>query len=306
MQMPHATLSVMDTKRRNNTVPPPDPDGSWARLQGLVRVLRGPEGCPWDRKQTIASLAAHLVEESYEVLHAAQEGPPGALGEEIGDTAFLLAIVHQAAEEEGAPEFQAILDATAQKIVRRHPHVFGKTPVADANEAARLWEVQKRLERGPRHPQVEDEALPPPPPALPALLQAQRVQQKAAAVGFDWPDAAAVVPKVEEELAELRAAMSTGEASMVREEAGDLLFAVVNLVRALGLDAEMTMRAASRKFRDRFNRMARNIRADGQAPEQLALDQLEAYWQAAKREENQSGSRKSEVRSENRNAGDGA
>jgi MazG family protein len=275
----------MDTKRPNDIVPPPDPDGSWARLEELVRVLRGPEGCPWDRKQTTVSLATHLVEESFEVLHAAQEGPPGALGEEIGDAAFLLAIVHQAAEEEGAPGFPAILEATAQKIVRRHPHVFGNTPVADADAAARLWEVQKRLERGPLHPRIEDEALPPPPPALPALLQAQRLQQKAAAVGFDWPDAAAVFPKIEEELAELRVAIGEGEAAMVREEAGDLLFAVVNLVRALGLDAEMTMRDASRKFRERFNRMARSIRADGQAPERLALEQLEAYWQTAKREE---------------------
>ncbi len=287
--MPHATLSIMDTERRNDTEPPPDSDGSWARLEELVRVLRGPGGCPWDRDQTTVSLATHLVEESYEVLHAAQEGQPGALGEEIGDAAFLLAIVHQAAAEEGAPEFQAILDATAQKIVRRHPHVFGNTPVADANEAARLWEVQKRLERGPMLPRVENEALPEPPPALPALLQAQRIQQKAAAVGFDWPNAAAVIPKVEEELTELRVAMSMGEAAMVREEAGDLLFAVVNLVRALGLDAEMTMREASHKFRERFNRMARSIRADGQAPERLALEELEAYWQAAKREENHSG-----------------
>jgi MazG family protein len=279
----------MDTKRRNDHAQPPDADGSWARLQELVRKLRGPQGCPWDREQTTVSLAAYLVEESYEVLHAAQEGPPGALGEELGDTAFLLAIVHQAAEEEGAPGFPTILDSAARKIMRRHPHVFGDTPVTDANEAARLWEVQKRLERGLMHPQVEDEALPVPPPALPALLQAQRVQQKAAAVGFDWPDAAAVIPKVEEELAELREAMRSGQAARVREEAGDLLFAMVNLVRALGLDAELTMRAASRKFRERFNRMARSIRADGQAPEQLSLDQLEEYWQAAKRSESGAG-----------------
>lgn len=248
-------------------------------------MLRGPQGCPWDRKQTTVSLAAHLVEEAYEVLHAAQEGHPGALGEEIGDAAFLLAIVHQAAEEEGAPAFEAILEAAAEKILRRHAHVFGDAPVTDANEAARLWEAQKRLERGPKHPRVEDEALPQPPPALPALLQAQRVQQKAAAAGFDWPDAAAVIPKIEEELAELRMAMSSGDAAEVREEAGDLLFAVVNLLRAIGLDAEMTMRAASRKFRERFNRMARIIRADGHAPEQLTLERLEIYWQAAKREE---------------------
>ncbi len=246
-------------------------------------MLRGPGGCPWDRAQSLVSLATHLVEESYEVLHAAQEGAPEALGEELGDAAFLLAIVHQAAEEQGAPELAAILDHAAEKIVRRHPHVFSDTPVADADEAARLWEVQKRLERGPKHPKVEDEALPEPPPALPALLQAQRLQQKAAAVGFDWPDAAAVFPKIREELAELSAAMTAGEAGQVREEAGDLLFAAVNLVRALGLDAEMTMREASRKFRERFNRMARQIRADGRAPEDLGLDRLEEYWQAAKK-----------------------
>ena len=250
-------------------------------------MLRGPQGCPWDRKQTTASLAAHLVEESYEVLHAAQEGPPAALGEEIGDAAFLLTIVHQAAEEQGAPGLPAIIDATVEKITRRHPHVFGNEPVADANAAARLWEAQKRLERGPMHPGIEDEALSEPPPALPGLLQAQRLQQKAAAVGFDWPDAAAVIPKIEEELAELRAAMISGEGTAVQEEAGDLLFAVVNLIRALGLDAEMTMRGSSRKFRERFNRMARKIRAAGEAPERLALERLETYWQAAKEEERQ-------------------
>lgn len=279
----------MDKKRSNEMAPPPDPDASWARMLELVRDLRGPGGCPWDREQNTASLAAHLVEESHEVLHAAQEGLPGPLGEELGDAAFLLALVHQAAAEEGAPGFAEILEATAAKIVRRHPHVFGDTVVTDANEAARLWEVLKREERGPDHPRVEQEALPEPPPALPALLQAQRVQQKAAAVGFDWPDAASVIPKIEEELGELRAAMESGEDSRVREEAGDLLFATVNLVRMLGLDAEMTMRAASHKFRERFNRMARMIRTDGQMPERLTLAQLEEYWQATKKEEGNAG-----------------
>jgi MazG family protein len=274
----------MDMEHRNDPSLPQDCGASWARLGDLVRTLRGPHGCPWDRQQTIATLAAHLVEESYEVLHAAQEGPPGALSEELGDAAFLLAFVHQAAEEEGAPAFAAVLDAATRKIVRRHPHVFSDTPVADANEGARLWEAQKRQERGPGHPSIADEALPQPPPALPALLQAQRLQQKAAAVGFDWPDAAAVIPKVEEELAELQAAMSAGEAEQIREEAGDLLFAMVNLTRALGLDAESTLRAASRKFRERFNAMSRNIRADGYEPERLALERLEEYWQAVKKD----------------------
>jgi MazG family protein len=275
----------MDTKCPSDSALPPGPDASWARLAELVRVLRGPGGCPWDQEQTTVSLAAHLVEESHEVLHAAQQGIPGPLGEELGDAAFLLAIVHQAAEEQGAPGFADILDAAVGKIVRRHPHVFGRTLVADAHEAERLWEVQKRLERGSEHPQVEEEALAEPPPALPALLQAQRIQQKAAAVGFDWPDAASVMSKIEEELAEVRSAMEAGEAASLREEAGDLLFAAVNLVRVLGLDAEATMRAASRKFRERFNRMARHIRADGHRPEQLALERLEEYWQATKREE---------------------
>lgn len=282
----------------------------------MVRTLRGPQGCPWDRAQTPASLAGHLVEESYEVLHSSREGDLAHLAEEVGDAAFLLAMVQLTVEERGGPAFDAILESTLSKLTRRHPHVFGHETVSSPAEAARLWETVKRRERtetGSDAPEAPDalgaaappEALPEPPPALPALLQAHRIQQKAAAVGFDWPDARAVVPKIEEELAELRAAIDAGSGhdagtaaeavaaaergvratGAVREEIGDLLFSVVNLARAMGLDAEEELRAATRKFRRRFNQMAVDAARRGESLTDLDLDEMEARWQAVKRAE---------------------
>jgi MazG family protein len=259
---------------------------NWNRLLDLVDALRGPDGCPWDRAQTAQSLAGHLVEEAYEVMDSARRGAAAEIEEEIGDTAFLLALVRQEIGERGGATFEEILGRTNEKILRRHPHVFGGPRVADAKEASRRWEEVKREERDGTG--GVPGSLPEPPPALPALLQAQRIQEKAAAVGFDWPDAAAILPKLDEELRELREALPAHGGSRearVREEVGDLLFAAVNLARALGLDAESTLREATRKFRRRFNRMAVRAAGRGLRLHELDLERLDALWTEVKREE---------------------
>lgn len=266
--------------------PRPDFAPAFDGLRQLARTLRGPQGCPWDRAQTLHGLAAHLVEEAYEVLQAAESADPARLAEEIGDTLFLVALVQTSAEEAGSPGNQAILSKVIEKIVRRHPHVFGEVAAGDAREAARIWEHQKRAERG--DPSEGPGDLPAPPPALPALLQAQRLQEKAAAAGFDWPDAEPILEKIEEELSELREALrdpSRGREARLREETGDLLFAVVNLTRRLGIDAEQALRAANTKFRQRYNRMAARLREAGSSVEERSLPELDVVWEEVKREE---------------------
>lgn len=265
----------------------PGSGSSWERLLELVRVLRGPEGCPWDRAQTATSLAGHLVEEAYEVMDSARREAVQEMEEEIGDTAFLIALVRQELEERGGAPFEEILRRTSEKIVRRHPHVFGGPRAADAREASRVYAEAKRAEMLRHAPEVDPPpgSLPEPPSALPALLQAQRIQEKAAEVGFDWPQAAAVLPKIEEELRELQEAFAHPQErreERIREEVGDLLFAVVNLTRALGLDAESALREATRKFRRRFNRMAEEAARSGEPLHQLGLERLDALWTRAK------------------------
>ena len=281
----------------------------------LVRILRGPRGCPWDQAQDVQSLAGHLIEESFEVLHAAQDPASGALGEELGDAFFLFALTQAAAEEEGAGSLDEIVARSVRKIVKRHPHVFSEKRTTDPRAAALEWEERKRAERGEggtaggevgaaerdagETGEAEKRAGAPPQPdapgsiaagdpALPALLQAQRMQEKAAVVGFDWPDPEPVLDKIEEELAELRAAMRAAPPerdARVREELGDLLFAVVNLARLLRANPEDALRRASAKFRNRFNHMAALAATRGTPLGGLSLEEMESCWQEIKRGE---------------------
>lgn len=270
-------------------VSPTPPPPTWEGLLELGRILRGPDGCPWDRKQTLRDLSGHLVEESYEVLHATGGTEPGRVSEELGDLAFVLALVFGAAEESGGSPFAEIARNTVDKIVRRHPHVFGSRQAADPDAAARQWETIKRNERNETG--SPPGALPEPAPALPALLQAYRLQQKAAVVGFDWPSPEPVFDKVREELEEVREASSLeGPESTGRmaEEIGDLLFAAVNLSRALGMDPEACLRQANRKFRSRFNLMASMAAGAGDPMESLSLEELDALWNRAKSVESSS------------------
>lgn len=264
-----------------SALPPPasGPDA----LQGLLEVmarLRSPGGCPWDREQTLESLKPYLLEEAFEVLEAI-DGPRSHHREELGD--LLLQIVFQAriAEEAGDFTFYDVAEAIRSKMVRRHPHVFGNATEDSAEGVRDSWESRKRDER--RTARADASVLDGIPAALPALLQAWRMTEKAARVGFDWPDLQGVRDKVQEELGELEEALAQGQPTEIEAELGDVLFSLVNLARHLKLNPEETLRRANLRFKQRFQVMEQALHAQGLRPETLSIEDLEAHWQAAKR-----------------------
>jgi MazG family protein len=261
------------------------------RVIDLMARLRAPDGCPWDREQTPASLKPQMLEECYEVLEAIDEGAPAGLVEELGD--LLLHIVFQAqlAQEAGDFAFADVATALADKLVRRHPHVFGSEKVADSAETIALWDELKKAEK-PERSSVLDGV----PRVLPALLRAEALQKKARKVGFDWPDARGALEKVAEEIAEVRAELepalaisptgaSAAEKEKMAEEIGDLLFAIVNLTRHLKLEAEGLLNAANDKFARRFRAVEERIRARGKEMKACGLEELEQAWIEVKAEE---------------------
>jgi MazG family protein len=248
-----------------------------ARLQEIVARLRAPDGCPWDREQTHSSLRAALLEETYELVDAIDNADDANLREELGDLLLHVVMHAQMASERGAFAFDAVATEICEKLIRRHPHVFGDTAAADSAEVLRQWEQLKRAEKGDRESVLDGL-----PRALPALMRAQNAQKKAARVGFDWSDAAGVLAKIEEEIAELREAMAEGREPAVREEVGDLLFSVVNLARKLGQDSEMTLNAATDKFVSRFRSVEQAAAASGRKVEECTAEELNAYWDAHK------------------------
>ncbi|WP_259277901.1 nucleoside triphosphate pyrophosphohydrolase [Pedomonas mirosovicensis] len=257
---------------------------TFARLVEIMATLRDPEsGCPWDLEQTFETIAPYTLEEAYEVAEAIRLGDRSALREELGD--LLLQVVYHArmAEEEGSFDIGSVAEAINAKMIRRHPHVFGDATVKTAEEQTRAWEELKARERagkaakGPEpHSALDGVAT-----ALPALLRAQKIQARAARVGFDWRAAEDVVPKIEEELEEVREAVSTGNADRVEDEVGDLLFAVVNLARKLDIDAEGALRRATHKFESRFRAMEHTA---GEGFSKLDLDAMEVLWQKVKKQ----------------------
>ncbi len=257
------------------------PGEGMARLCAIMARLRGPGGCPWDREQDLSSLKPHLLEEAYELLETMDGADLAAHAEELGDV--LLQVVFQARirEEQGQFSLDDVAHGLAEKLVRRHPHVFGDVQVDDSAAVLRNWEAIKRTEKkstvdGSRS------ALDGVPIALPALARAQRMQSKASRCGFDWPDVAGVEAKLTEELAELEAARKSGDAEAVRSEVGDLLFTVVNLCRFLKIDAEDALQATSSRFARRFREVERRVAADGRDLRHCTLDELDVYWEAAK------------------------
>ncbi len=262
------------------------------RLIAIMAKLRDPiGGCPWDLEQDFASIAPYTIEEAYEVADAISRGDMGALREELGD--LLLQVVYHArmAEERGDFRFDDVATAIAGKMVARHPHVFGNTEVDSAAGQTRMWEEFKSRERAAKAGASGKPAsvLDDVPLALPALLRAEKLQKRAARVGFDWPEAAQVLDKIEEEIAELRAELKGGAAkadpARVADEVGDLLFALANLARHLKTDPETALRGCNAKFERRFRSIEQALAAQGRAPKDASLEEMEALWVEAKRKE---------------------
>jgi tetrapyrrole methylase family protein/MazG family protein len=254
------------------------------RLIEIMAQLRGPGGCPWDREQTPTSLKAYLIEESYEVLEALEHGDRRHLQEELGDLLLQVIFHAQIAAEQGDFGIADVLRRLTDKLVRRHPHVFGDASVDTAQEALAQWEALKQREaasQGDRPRSVIDGV----PRAMPALLRAQRVQTKAARIRFDWPDARAAWTKVQEEIHEAAAALASGERERLTEELGDALFSLVNVARLSGIDAEEALGRAIEKFRRRFTAMEVELTARGTSVETVAPEELERAWDAAKAQE---------------------
>ncbi len=257
------------------------------RLVQIMATLRGPEGCPWDREQTRESLKAFLIEEAYEVLEALDQGGKGKLQEELGDLLLQVVFHAQVAAELGEFTMAEVLEDVTDKLVRRHPHVFGESRAETSAEALSNWERLKQAERGGVK---EASALSGVPKTFPALLRAQRLQDKAARVGFDWGETAHVLQKVEEELAELKAAMAKGPEA-VEAELGDLLFSLVNLARFLHFNSEEALRKCIEKFTRRFRHIETVIAERGKSLTESSLEEMDALWEEAKVGEDPGGGR---------------
>jgi MazG family protein len=244
-------------------------------LVDVMRRLLAPDGCPWDREQTLASLKPFLLEETYEVLEALDGGTPQDHREELGD--LLMQIVFQSAlrETEGAFHIDDVVAGIAEKLRRRHPHVFGDQKLETSAQVLEQWTALKEKEK-PRR--VLDGV----PLAMPALARAQRLTERAGAVGFDWPDVAGARAKVTEELQEVDEAARSGDADRLRAELGDLLFATVNVARKLGVDAEGALREASDRFTSRFRFVEDRLRDGGRSPKEASLAEMDALWDEAK------------------------
>jgi MazG family protein len=249
-----------------------------ARLQEIVARLRAPDGCPWDREQTHASLRSLLVEECHEVIDAIEKADDENLREELGDLLLHVVMHAQLANERGAFSLEEIAVTICEKMIRRHPHVFGDKLAADSNEVLRQWERIKREEKGTS----PAGALHGIATSLPALLRAQTVQKKAARVGFDWPDVEPVFDKIKEETAEVREAIAEQDTGALEAEIGDLLFSVVNLARKLGVDSETALAGSTKRFVNRFQAIENQLMASGRKIEETPLEELDLIWEQVK------------------------
>lgn len=252
------------------------------RLREIMHVLRAPGGCPWDREQTHESLIPSMIEEAYETAAAIRSKDPVHLEEELGDLLLQVVFHAELGSETGAFDFDSICNAISEKLVRRHPHVFGESTVSSTEGVLKQWDqikAQEKADKGEPEPRgfLEKVGI-----GFPALLKAHELQKKVSRVGFDWPDADGACAKVQEELAEVECARRSGDRDALAEELGDLLFAMVNLIRKEGFGAEALLDGANQKFVSRFHAVESALRLQGKRLEDATLDEMEELWQKAK------------------------
>lgn len=261
-------------------------DTPYARVKNLMARLRAPVGgCAWDIDQSFETIAPYTIEEAYEVADAITQGDRMALKEELGDLFFQSVFHAQMADEEGAFNLDDVVDNLVTKMIRRHPHVFDQTDDRTAEDQVVAWEQVKAAERAAKGQTKAKGVLADVALALPALMRAEKLQKRAARVGFDWPDLDGVIDKINEESQELKDAYESGEHADIEDEMGDLLFAVTNLARKMGVDPEVALRGTNNKFTRRFNYIEAQAVSEDRSVSDMTLDEMEQFWQAAKREE---------------------
>src|SRR5205085_2598412 len=251
---------------------------SFEDLVSLMTRLRGPDGCPWDRKQTLPDLKPYVIEEAYEVVDAIDRDDRASVAEEVGDMMLEAVFIAEVTREEGSFDIYDAITAVHDKLVRRHPHVFGDVQANDAEEVLVNWEKLKNEERKSENKSLMAGV----PQSLPALLKASRLTEKAARVGFDWRRTEDVFSKLDEEIAELHEAIDSGDETKVHDEVGDLLFTIANIARKLNVNAEEALQSTNRKFRRRFESMEASVREGGRNLDQLTLEQMDQLWDDAK------------------------
>ncbi|MBI4042319.1 MAG: nucleoside triphosphate pyrophosphohydrolase [Deltaproteobacteria bacterium] len=262
--------------------PPADDLPPLERLVEMMKILRGANGCPWDREQTPESITPHMVEEVYEFIEALAEGDVNAAKEELGDLLLLVIFQAQMAAEGGRFTIGDAAAGISEKLIRRHPHVFGDVEVKDSAEVVRNWSKIKQKKEGRKS------VLEGVPKSLPALQLAQRTTEKASRAGFDWKSAEGVIHKVEEEIAEFRESLSSQDKVMMEHELGDLLFSLVNLSRHLSLDPEGALRKTVWRFVKRFEYIEQELSKRGKVPHDTPLEEMELLWEEAKKQESPS------------------
>ena len=252
---------------------------SLSKLVDLMAKLRSPDGCPWDRKQTTESLKPFLIEEAYEVIDALDEGDPEKVREELGDLLFQIIFHARIGEEKGEFTMRDVIETNVEKMIRRHPHVFGGEKLSTDTEVIANWEEIKKKERGSEHRKSILEGVP---RSMPSLTRAHRLQERAARVGFDWNRIDEALPKLDEEIAEFKESLKSEDAARIEEELGDIFFMLVNLSRFLAVDPDKALRKTIGKFIRRFRYIEESAADSGRSLNEMTLDEMEKLWQEAK------------------------